>query len=87
MFTIGNIKSNSLAEAIRRKQRNVLYWWIALEGPHEILKNIGCRGEIYHKCEACDAIWLNREKLRALASRKEEIFSELVERGKINARI
>ncbi len=87
MFTIGNIKDNSLATAITRMQRNVLYWWIALRGPQEILRNLNYKGEIYHKCEACSLIWTYKEKLRRLAQKKEDIFHALVNGEDINVRV
>ncbi len=80
MLTIGNIKNNDLTVAIKRMQRNVLYWWIALRGPQEILKILKINKKVYHKCEACELLYNNKEKLKTIASKKKEIF-ETLKRG------
>ena len=68
-------------EMIKRMQRNVLYWWIFLKGPIDVLNSISKKKKAYHKCEACYLLESYKEDLRKLASRKEEIFSKLEMHG------
>jgi hypothetical protein len=77
MFELGNIKKDGLIHAIKRMQRNVLYWWIALRGPVSILKTLKIEEEVYHKCEACDLLYKYNEKLRSIALKKEIIMEKL----------
>jgi len=62
---------------IKRIQRNVLYWWIFLKGPVDVLNSISKKKKVYHKCEACYLLERHKKDLRKLASKKEEIFSNL----------
>ncbi len=79
MLTIGNVKTESLGDIIMRMQRNVLYWWIFLRGPHSILWSLS-NEKIHHKCEACYLLGTKyKDKLLSLASKKEEIFKALKE--------
>lgn len=66
-------------DAVKKMQRNVLYWWIYSKGPYEILKFLNIDEEIYHKCEACNLLYKYREKLKSIASKKEKIFKALIE--------
>jgi len=79
ILTIGNVKRDSLVDAVKKMQRNVLYWWIYSKGPYEILKFLNIDEEIYHKCEACNLLYKYREKLKSIASKKEKIFKALIE--------
>lgn len=77
MLTIGNLTSgDNLPKIVEQMQRNVLFWWIHLEGPESVLTEIGEDKKFYRRCEACSYLAMAcREKLRALAIRKEEIFA------------
>ncbi|MEW6448953.1 MAG: radical SAM protein [Bacillota bacterium] len=77
IFTIDNLASGvSLTEMIERMQRNVLYWWLHLEGPEAVLAELGVEKKFHRRCEACFYLGTAyQEKLRALATKKEEIFS------------
>lgn len=79
MLNIGNVKTENLGDMITQMQRNVLYWWIFLRGPHDILWSLSDE-DISHKCEACYLLGTKyKDKLLSLASKKEEIFNALVE--------
>lgn len=79
MLTIGNVKTEDLENMVTRMQRNVLFWWIFLRGPHDILWNLSDE-EISHKCEACYLLGTKyKNRLLYLASKKEEIFNALRE--------
>jgi len=77
ILTAGNIKTDSLKDIIARIHKNVLYWWIFLRGPQEILWKLSDES-IVHKCEACYLLGTKyRNKLALLASKKEYIFNAL----------
>jgi len=77
IFSVDNLASGAtLAKVIERIQRNVLYWWLHLEGPEAVLAELGVKKKFQRKCEACFYLGTAyQEKLRALAAKKEEIFS------------
>lgn len=79
IMTIGSLASGtSLVEIVERMQKNVFYWWLNLEGPEAVLTELGVEKKFYRRCEACFYLGTAcREKLRALAKRKEEIFAQL----------
>lgn len=77
ILTAGNIKTDSLKDIIARIHKNVLYWWIFLRGPQEILWKLSDES-IVHRCEACYLLGTKyRNKLALLASKKEHIFNAL----------
>jgi hypothetical protein len=79
MLTIGDVKTENLEDMVTRMQRNVLYWWIFLRGPHDALWSLSDE-EISHKCEACYLLGTKyKDRLLSLASKKEEIFKALKE--------
>lgn len=77
IFTVDNLASGvALTEMIERMQRNVLYWWLHLEGPEAVLAELGVEKKFQRGCEACFYLGTAyQEKLRALAAKKKEIFS------------
>jgi pyruvate-formate lyase-activating enzyme len=77
IFTVDSLASGApLSEIVAQMQRNVLYWWLHLEGPEAVLTELGMEKKFYRKCEACFYLsTAGREKLYTLAARKEEIFS------------
>jgi MoaA/NifB/PqqE/SkfB family radical SAM enzyme len=80
MLTVGNVKEDRLEDVIKRMQRNVLYWWIFLKGPVDILNTLCQEGKVYHKCEACYLLDTKyKENLRKLSTQREEIFKMLIE--------
>jgi pyruvate-formate lyase-activating enzyme len=77
LITLGDLTSEgTLAEMVERMQRNVLYWWLHLEGPGAVLRELGISQKVYRNCEACFYLGTAyQERLRTLATRKEEIFA------------
>lgn len=77
IFTVDGLASGApLSEIVARMQRNVLYWWLHLEGPDAVLAELGVEKRFQRKCEACFYLGKAcRGMLQALAARKEEIFS------------
>jgi hypothetical protein len=50
----GNIKTESLSSILNRMQRNLMYWWIHMQGPKKILDEvIGRNDEHSSICDAC----------------------------------
>ncbi|MGO0121743.1 radical SAM protein [Desulfothermobacter acidiphilus] len=77
ILTVDSLVSGAtLPKIVERMQRNVLFWWLHLEGPESVLTELGIDKKFYRRCEACFYLATAcREKLRALAGRKEEIFA------------
>uniref|UniRef100_A0A7C1IXU2 Radical SAM protein n=1 Tax=Ammonifex degensii TaxID=42838 RepID=A0A7C1IXU2_9THEO len=83
LITIGSLTAKeTLTGMVERMQRNVLYWWLHLEGPTAVLRELGVTKKVYRRCEGCfylgTAYW---KKLAALATRKEEIFAKWERKG------
>jgi pyruvate-formate lyase-activating enzyme len=77
ILTIDSLASGApLPEIVARMQRNVLYWWLHLEGPEAVYDELGVEKRFQRKCEACFYLGTAyRRKLQALAVRKEEVFA------------
>ncbi|HIE13283.1 MAG TPA: radical SAM protein [Desulfotomaculum sp.] len=77
IFTVDTLASGApLSEIVARMQRNVLYWWLHLEGPEAAYAELGVEKRFQRKCEACFYLGTAyRGKLQALAAKKEEIFA------------
>lgn len=83
-LTIGNVDEN-LNTAIRRLQRNVLYWWIALKGSYDILKRLNPTESACHRCEACHILLTKyKNELISLSHQKEKIFDSLINHKEVD---
>lgn len=83
-FTVnGPTFGEPLIETIKRINRNMFYWWLHLEGPQAVLREIGVNTKYYKKCEACfHLVTTYRSKLLAFAPKKENLYERLIGRGK-----
>jgi len=83
-FTLnGPAFGEPLIETIRRIQRNMFYWWLHLEGPEVVLREIGVNGEFRRNCEVCfHLVTTYRSRLLAFASKKENLYERLIARRK-----
>ncbi len=81
-FVVDNLVTGvSIAEIIKRIQKNVLSWMLYIEGPEWILTRLNVTKSFNNKCEACFYLCtVHKNKLRALASKKEEIFAHITSR-------
>jgi MoaA/NifB/PqqE/SkfB family radical SAM enzyme len=79
MFILGRANEANLCHMIKSMERNVFYWWLHVEGPRSILRQLNVESQ-ERPCEACYLLGSTyRSKLLALAAKKEDIFAKLVE--------
>jgi MoaA/NifB/PqqE/SkfB family radical SAM enzyme len=63
-LTLGNLNDEGLPEILDRTGKNLLYWWIHMAGPKQILRELGVEGNHPHMCHACnDLLTTHRAKL------------------------
>lgn len=79
LFVMGNLYTNiTLLYLFDIMQRNVLIWFIYLNGPTKLLKEIGGNETVRSNCEACFYLGVKyKNKLLELSKNKKEIFLEL----------
>ena len=75
-LTMGNLLEEPLAEILGRAQRNLLYWWIHMQGPKRILEQLGVHESYSSICHACHALLgEHRERLMAyLEDHKDDVL-------------
>lgn len=76
-LTAGNLNQDSLETIVSRAQQNLLYWWIHMKGPKQILDELGVQGSYSHICHACHVL-LTEHREEAMQYLKQHTSEVLV---------
>ena len=85
-LSLGKFNGNNLLSAYEAQKEDFIKIWLALEGPHAIIKQVKewnpdiLIPKFHHMCQACAYIYQNVEIQKTIVSHYKERYTEIRER-------